>query len=232
MQKCDSIIDPRHKHLLGRNFWKGEKTPSSTHSFFPSSRHHILLNNNNHQNPYSFPPRFNPERWLNGYQPMSFIHRTSCHVSGRRWLLFIWNPVLAYIQFLFYLFPASKMIYRWFSKSLIKSFINNPISRCLDRQRRVNFELDPLPFRIKLPNLLLLPYMYIVFNLFILKTTLQQNLPMESHYAFTRFTKRFIRITIPGDWIGCCVENQNLYFFGMMSHCLLKMYLVKHVKIK
>lgn len=64
MQNANSIIDPRHKHLLGRKF-EGEKTPSSS-TLLSSS---ITSCNNNNQNPYSFPPRFNPERWLNGYQP-------------------------------------------------------------------------------------------------------------------------------------------------------------------
>ena len=84
----------------------------------------------------------------------------------------------------FYLFPASKMINRWFPKSLIKSFINNPISQCLDRQRRVNFEFDA-PFRIKLPNLLLLLPNVNLFS----KTTFQQSLPMEFHYQFTRLVR-------------------------------------------
>lgn len=118
---------------------------------------------------------------------------------------YYWDESCFGVRFL--LFPASMMpVVLKSLKSLIpslKSFINNPISQCLDRQLWV------WSLRIKLPNLLLLlPYkwasicVHCLFDFKNEKTTLQQNLPMECHYAFTRLLRG----------IRCCAVNWNLCF--------------------
>ena len=144
MQKCDSIIDPRHKHLLGRNL-EGEKTPSST-LLHPSitSRKIIIIT----IKPLLFSAQIQPRTLLKP-NVLHLLEPTHANVSGRRWLLLILRKLHFPFSYLFFQ-PRRKDddCNRWVLKTLdpfpFKSFINNPISQCLDRQRRVNFEFDAL----------------------------------------------------------------------------------------